>query len=140
MNNRYKPVLWTKTPNQSVISRQATANIQRQKGWEEMKRQIQMAGWATNSSCPNTGLETKSDVFPTTQITPSRTASLPGIAICQRPSKKQNIKLPPIRTIFGDLLGARWSSQEQPWHIARSVKNGASFNNRQVTLAPSSKN
>jgi transposase len=108
MDSRYKSDRWLMAPKQYIPSQQATESIQ----WRETTQEI--PGRATGTSCANTATEMNIVGSTRPQIIPTRITSLPGIAGSREPQIKQNTRLPPIRTIFGDLLNGRGSSQGQP--------------------------
>lgn len=77
-----------------------------------------MTSQATTLSSLETSLETNIDGAPKPQTTQTAENHLPGILTGHGPPKKQNIKLPPIRTMVADLPDTQWF-RKQPRDIAR---------------------
>ena len=112
--HRQTSQLWPMVPRQSATSWQAKDNIQWRNGEQHL------ADGATISPSPRAGVETKKTRAPIVQTIPARGAYLPGPVRGEGPPKKQNVNLPPLRTIFPDLLETQPFSQ-QPFHSAQQA-------------------
>ncbi|KAJ5704354.1 hypothetical protein N7536_000043 [Penicillium majusculum] len=110
--DRQKPELCLVVPEQAASLWQSDENMQ----WRQ--RNEQMTSQATTLSSLETSLETNIDGAPKPQTTQTAENHLPGILTGHGPPKKQNIKLPPIRTMVADLPDTQWF-RKQPRDIAR---------------------